>query len=286
MQPGKGGHLRHTLPVVVAAAIVQIPPQHGRLVALLFQPLGEGDAVEPPPFFRCGTQRHRHGKGFVARRIFGVAQCGDVLEKALCVCVLAGQQAAVPCAVRPHALVGLVHQIHIGIDGLGERAAALDNAQIVQHLPHMYAFGGGLRQIMRACGGVQAAFGFAERVCRLIAVALEAFGQQDVALPVPNQPPCRGQCGRAAAQNQRVAALLARMGQRQLCVAQGVCQRQADAPNRHARLVAVAPKLPPRRGCRAGRQCGIAEELSPVHIGRPKCRLLLFTAKSTVCRWR
>ena len=51
MQSGKGGYLRYTLSVIVAAAVIEIPKKLGRGITLLRKPLFERQLIKFAPRF-------------------------------------------------------------------------------------------------------------------------------------------------------------------------------------------------------------------------------------------
>ena len=53
MQSGKGGYLRYALPIIVAAAVIEIPQEFGRGVALSHKPLFERQLIKFAPRFVC-----------------------------------------------------------------------------------------------------------------------------------------------------------------------------------------------------------------------------------------
>ena len=178
--------------------------------------------------------------------------------------ILRGNKTAVPRAVHQQPLVGRIDQIGIAVNGFSVGIIALQNAEIGQHLPHMRAFGGGLGEIMRAGRGGKAV-GIA--VGGVVAVALKAFGNQEIALAVACQIPCGGQGCRAAAEYQHGTIVFARGGFGKLPVAQQMPLRQPDFAQRQRRRAGKTTVPPPRCGRGGGKGGGSLEELAAVHGG-------------------
>ena len=53
MQSGKGGYLHYALPVIIAAAVIEIPQEFGRGITLLRKPLFERQFIKFAPRFVC-----------------------------------------------------------------------------------------------------------------------------------------------------------------------------------------------------------------------------------------
>ena len=234
VQPRKGGYFGDACAVVVAAAVVEIPEQFGGAVVLTLQPSGESQCVEPPPFFILRGEVYRDGEDFAPVAAVGGFQTAREGEEAFAVGILRGEMVA-PAALVQQPFLRSVNQI-----GFVE-AAVCHDAQIVQHFADVNAFFRRQGEVVRAGRGgeVLAAVG------GVVAVAFEAFGQQNVAPTVFGQIPQRAQTGRAAAQNQDVAAVFGFCLRRQGIVAQGMAERQADAVYMDGRQgIEAAPQLP------------------------------------------
>ena len=119
--------------------------------------------------------------------------------------------------------------------------AVLHDAEIVEYQADIRAFGRGQGEIVRPCRCGQL------RVvkARVVAVALQAFGQQDVAVSVAHEIPQRRERRCAAAEDKGVAAHGARRVQGKAPFAQDVAEGQAGAvyaDRRHG--VEMPPNLP------------------------------------------
>ena len=77
MQSGKSGYLRYALPVIVAAAVIEIPQEFGRGVALLRKPLFERQRIEFAPRFVCRRQGYRNGENLFAVAAVSLFQTTD-----------------------------------------------------------------------------------------------------------------------------------------------------------------------------------------------------------------
>ena len=201
---------------------------------MTLQPSGESQCVEPPPFFVLRGEVYRDGEDFAPVAAVGGFQTAREGEEAFAVGILRGEMVA-PAALVQQPFLRSVNQI-----GFVE-AAVCHDAQIVQHFADVNAFFGRQGEVVRAGRGSEVLVA----VGGVVAVAFEAFGQQDVAPTVFGQIPQRAQTGRAAAQNQDVAAVFGFCLRRQGIVAQGMAERQADAVYMDGRQgIEAAPQLP------------------------------------------
>ena len=101
----------------------------------------------------------------------------------------------------------------------------------------------------------------------VIAVALQPFGENDIALPLPRQKPQRGKRRRTAAKNKHIANLRPRrlrVGVGKSPIAQLMPQRQAHAVNGKRRRTVKLTMRQPGHGSSNADSSGLREKTTAV----------------------
>ena len=261
MQPGEGGNLRRTRAVIIAAAVIEVPQQRWRAVAFTRQPGGEGEVVERTPFRILRGEGDGNGENLAPVAAARAFQPLDEGEKAAAVAILLRQQRLLPAPAKTQPFRRGIDQIRLAVAWRVAICTACKDAEVGEHFAHRDAFPRRQSKIMRATWRAQ----IAADEGGVVAVALNPFGKQHVAQPLPCQIPQRGQRRRTAAEDEDIAiADTRRLRPGKGSVAQLVAERQADAAHRQRwRSVEVAVGQP-RRGCGDADGGGLDEKTAAI----------------------
>jgi hypothetical protein len=259
VQAGPGRHRVVPRAVVVAAAVVQVPVQRPGGIAFAFQPLFERDGVQRAPGRVARRQRERNAEDFAAVAAGFGAQAFDPGEKAPVLGQFRlgqaghGQQAVFPAAAAQQPLLRRVRQHGLVIVGADLARAALDDAEVGQHLAHVGRRQRRQRQVVRAQRVIQAAAPAGGRV----AAELGALHHDEIGVAFARQLPRAGQARDAGPQDRHAVPAALRRLRPGRAVAQGVA-------GLHAGVVDVGRGLddarPPIAGAAGGRGRGRAQQ--------------------------
>jgi hypothetical protein len=228
--------------------------QHGRDVALLFQPLLECDRVQCAPLRIDRGQLDRNAERAFSVDAAGLLERFDVLEEARllgeirCGHVLRRQYAFLPFPVPIHARFGRMHQR--GLIEIGSRCEriAAQQAEIAEQLAHMYRFRRRQRDVMSTARKSE----LAEMAAGRVAAEFRAAHDDEALEAFLREFPCSRQSGYAAAENRDIGGELIRWGRDLIAIAQPVAVE-------HARVVDDRRPFE-QPGLRAAGQCGGSRE--------------------------
>ena len=247
VQSGPGRHGAGVRAVVVAAAIVQIPAQGWRGIALAFQPLPEGDAIQRGPGRIARGQGQRDGEDLAsvaaAPRMQGLhlGQEAAVLRQVGLGQALHRQQAVFPAAIAQQSFLRRMDQRGFVVVGRVAAGVALDQAEVGQHLAHVGRFARGQGQVVRARRIVQAV----QRAAGGVAGVFRPRHHDEIGMALARQFPGAGQAGDAGTQDRHAAGARVRgLGQRG-----AVAQRMAGL---HAGIADLGRRLDDARAQVAG----------------------------------
>ena len=185
----------------------------------------------------------------------------DEGEKTAAVVILLRQQSLLPVPLITQTLHRRKNQIRLAKTRRVAIHTTFQNTEVGKHLAQRDTLPRRQRQIMRPARRTQ----IAADEGGVIAVALQPFGENDIALPLPRQKPQRRERRRAAAENKHVAILRARhLRIPKSGVAQLMPQRQTNTPHHERRRTVKLTMRQPRRGSGNADGSGLREKTTAV----------------------
>ena len=188
VQTSIGGDGINAVAVVVAAAVVEVPEQGRRAVIFAREPFGKSELVEGAPVAVLAGADDRDGEGFASVAAARVLQAADEGVEAATVVIFLRQQFVLPAVLVIETLAGGMDEIGLAVARAGRIACVFEDAEVSEHGAQFVAFRRGQGEVVRAAGRTQVAV----LVGGVVAVAFDAFGEEDVARAVAGELPQRG----------------------------------------------------------------------------------------------
>ena len=190
-------------------------------------------------------------------------QAPDEGEKAAAVVILLRQQRLLPAPLITQTLHRRKNQIRLTETRRVAIHTTFQNTEVGKHLAQRDTLPRRQRQIMRPARRTQ----IAADEGGVIAVALQPFGENDIALPLPRQKPQRGKRRRTAAKNKHIANLRPRrlrVGVGKSPIAQQMPKRQTNTPHGKRRRTVKLTMRQPGRGSGNADGSGLREKTTAV----------------------